>query len=264
MSAGLEPALRLGSAALIFAAMALWEWRLPRRPLAVGRRARWVGNLGVLAIDIALVRLLAPTAAVGAALFAAGHGWGLLQWLAVPFWPAAILSVVALDLIIYGQHVVFHKIPWLWRVHRVHHADVDIDVTTGLRFHPIEMVLSLGIKIAAVLALGAPAVAVVIFEVLLNATAMFNHSNVALPPRLDRLTRWFMVTPQMHEIHHSAERRETDSNFGFNLTWWDRLFGTYREKPIAGEKVVIGLPGFREPDERTLARLLTQPFRNDG
>jgi sterol desaturase/sphingolipid hydroxylase (fatty acid hydroxylase superfamily) len=263
VSPHIEPILRLGSAALIFTAMALWEWRTPRRKLAAGRGGRWTGNLGILALDIVLVRLIAPTAAVGAALLAAEHGWGLLHWLGVPFWPAAVLSVVALDLIIYVQHVVFHRVPWLWRVHRVHHADLDIDVTTGLRFHPIEILLSLGIKIVAVLALGAPAAAVVAFEVLLNVTSMFNHSNVALPARLDRLARWLIVTPQMHEVHHSVERAETDSNFGFNLTWWDRLFGTYREKPIRGETVVIGLPGFREASEARITRLLTQPFRDE-
>jgi sterol desaturase/sphingolipid hydroxylase (fatty acid hydroxylase superfamily) len=180
----------------------------------------------------------------------------------VPYWPAVLVGIVALDLVIYAQHMAFHHVPVLWRLHRVHHADTELDVTTGLRFHPFEILLSLAIKVAAVLALGAPALAVVAFEVLLNATAMFNHSNVALPPRLEPLARWLVVTPQMHEVHHSADRRETDSNFGFNLPWWDRLFGTYRAAPAAGDDgVVIGLPDFREPAERTLLRLLTQPFR---
>jgi sterol desaturase/sphingolipid hydroxylase (fatty acid hydroxylase superfamily) len=194
-------------------------------------------------------------------LVAEKNGWGLLNVFQVPFWPAAVVSVVALDLVVYWQHVVFHHVPWLWRVHRMHHADVEMDVTTGLRFHPFEILLSLAIKIAAVLALGAPAAAVVVFEVLLNGTSMFNHSNVALPPRLDRFARWFVVTPQMHEIHHSVERPETDSNFGFNLPWWDRLFGTYREKAAAGDNVVIGLPAFRDASESKISRLLTQPFR---
>jgi sterol desaturase/sphingolipid hydroxylase (fatty acid hydroxylase superfamily) len=254
----------MGCAALVFAGMALWEWRAPRRALELGRKGRWFGNLGLLAIDIVAVKLLVPTAAVGVALIAAEHGWGLLPLLHVPFWAAVPLSIVALDLIIYGQHVVFHRVPWLWRVHRTHHADVEIDVTTGVRFHPIEILLSLGIKIAAVLALGAPAAAIVLFEVLLNATSMFNHSNVRLPPRFDRLTRWLVVTPQMHEVHHSADRAETDSNFGFNLPWWDRLFGTYREKPTAGENVVIGLPAFRDVSERRISRLLSQPFRKEA
>lgn len=264
MSQGQELAVRLLGALLIFSAMALWEWRLPRRTLTVGRTGRWLGNLGILALDTLAVRLIAPAAAVGAALVATRHGWGLLPMLGLPFWPAAVVSVLALDLAIYVQHVVFHRVPWLWRVHRMHHADVDIDVTTGLRFHPIEILLSLLVKVAAVVALGAPASAVLLFEVLLNASSMFNHSNVALPPRLDRLARWLIVTPQMHEVHHSAERAETDSNFGFNLPWWDRLFGTYRGKPAAGDEVTIGLSGFRDASERTLLRLLTQPFRNEG
>jgi sterol desaturase/sphingolipid hydroxylase (fatty acid hydroxylase superfamily) len=255
-------AIRLGAAAGLFALLALWEWRAPHRRREAGRGGRWFGNLGLLAVDMIAVRLIAPTAAVGAALLAAHNGWGLLPLLHVPYWPAVLVSIVALDLVIYAQHMAFHHVPVLWRLHRVHHADTELDVTTGLRFHPFEILLSLAIKVAAVLALGAPALAVVAFEVLLNATAMFNHSNVALPPRLEPLARWLVVTPQMHEVHHSADRRETDSNFGFNLPWWDRLFGTYRAAPAAGDDgVVIGLPDFREPAERTLLRLLTQPFR---
>ncbi len=232
--------------------------------LSAGRHPRWTGNLGILAIDIVAVRLLVPTTVVAVALVAAENGWGLFPLLGLPYWAAAVAGVVALDLVIYVQHVVFHHVPWLWRLHRMHHADVDIDVTTGVRFHPFEILLSLGIKIAAVLALGVPALAVLIFEVLLNATSMFNHANVALPRRLDRLARWIVVTPQMHQVHHSAVRAETDSNFGFNLPWWDRLFGTYRAEPSAGEEgVTIGLPDFRDEKERRITRLLTQPFRND-
>ncbi|HXD44043.1 MAG TPA: sterol desaturase family protein [Pseudolabrys sp.] len=261
MSPQVEIAVRLGAAVSLFAALALWEWRAPRRRLAAGRSGRWFGNLGLLAVDLVAVRFLTPTAAVGAALLAARNGWGLLPLLGVPLWPAAAVSVVALDLVVWAQHYVFHRVPLLWRLHRVHHADIDIDVTTGLRFHPLEILLSLVIKIAAVIALGAPAGAVVVFEVLLNATSMFNHSNVALPAWAEPAARWIIVTPQMHEVHHSVERGETDSNFGFNLPWWDRLFGTYRAKPAAGDKVVIGLPVFRDAPERTLLRLLTQPFR---
>jgi sterol desaturase/sphingolipid hydroxylase (fatty acid hydroxylase superfamily) len=202
--------------------------------------------------------------AVGTALIAADNGWGLFHALALPLWAQAVLGFLALDFIIYAQHRVFHAVPLLWRLHRMHHADVDIDVTTGLRFHPFEILLSLLIKIAAVVALGVPAVAVLIFEVVLNATAMFNHSNVALPPKLEPLARWLIVTPQMHQVHHSVVRAETDSNFGFNLPWWDRLLGTYRPQPEAGEAgVVIGLPIFRANDEARLDRMLTQPFRND-
>jgi sterol desaturase/sphingolipid hydroxylase (fatty acid hydroxylase superfamily) len=263
MSPSLEIAVRVGCYAVVFAGMALWEWLAPRRRLTVGRRRRWPGNLGILAIDIIAVRLLVPTAAVGVALIAAARGWGLFNLLGLPAWAAIPVGVVALDLVIYVQHVVFHHVPLLWRLHRMHHADLDIDVTTGVRFHPLEILLSLAIKMAAVLALGVPAPAVLIFEVLLNATSMFNHSNVALPPRLDTVARWIVVTPQMHQVHHSVLRAETDSNFGFNLPWWDRLFGTYRAKPAAGEQgMTIGLPIFRDVAELRIMRLLTQPFRN--
>ena len=263
MSANLEMAVRVGGAAAVFAAMALWEWLAPRRAMTVGRRPRWPGNLGILAVDIVAVRLLVPTAAVGVALIAAAHGWGLFTLLGLPAWAAILLGVIALDLTIYIQHVVFHHVPLLWRLHRMHHADLDIDVTTGLRFHPLEILLSLAIKMAAVVTLGVPALGVLAFEVLLNATAMFNHSNVRLPPRLEPLARWLIVTPQMHQVHHSIERVETDSNFGFNLPWWDRLFGTYRAEPAAGEEgMTIGLPIFRDVAELRIVRLLTQPFRN--
>ncbi len=264
MSPSLEIAVRVGCYAVVFAGVALWETFAPRRHLTVGRWRRWPGNLGILAIDIIAVRLLVPTAAVGVALIAAAHGWGLFAVLGLPAWAAIPLGVVALDLVIYTQHVVFHHVPVLWRLHRMHHADLDIDVTTGVRFHPLEILLSLAIKMAAVAALGVPALAVLAFEVLLNATSMFNHSNVALPPRLEPLARWIVVTPQMHQVHHSIERAETDSNFGFNLPWWDRLFGTYRAKPAAGEeRMTIGLPVFRDAAEQRIVRLLTQPFRNE-
>ncbi len=228
-----------------FGALMLWEWLAPRRRLAVGRRSRWPSNLGILAVDIVAVRLLVPTAAVGVALTASDRGWGLFSLAGVPSWAAILFGVIALDLVIYVQHCVFHHVPLLWRLHRMHHADLDIDVSTGVRFHPLEILISLAIKIAAVVVLGVPAVAVLIFEVLLNATSMFNHSNIALPPRFEPIARWFIVTPQMHQVHHSIERAETDSNFGFNLPWWDRLFGTYRAEPAAGEhNMIIGLPIF--------------------
>jgi sterol desaturase/sphingolipid hydroxylase (fatty acid hydroxylase superfamily) len=265
MPPSLEIAIRVGCYAVVFTALALWEWLAPRRVLAVGRAPRWPGNLGILAVDILAVRLLVPTAAVGVALIAAVRGWGLFNLAGLPSWAAVLLGVIALDLVIYTQHVVFHHVPVLWRLHRMHHADLDIDVTTGVRFHPLEILLSLAIKIAAVAVLGVPALAVLIFEVLLNATSMFNHSNVALPPRLERLARWIVVTPGMHQVHHSIAREETDSNFGFNLPWWDRLFGTYRDRPAAGEKgVVIGLPVFRDVAELRIVNLLTQPFRDDA
>jgi len=257
--------IRIGAFALIFAAMALWEVAAPRRTLVAGRRRRWPHNFGILLVDVLAVRILVPTAAVGAALLAAGRGWGLLHLLGLRLSVAALLGFLVLDLVIYGQHVVFHKVPVLWRLHRMHHADLDIDVTTGGRFHPFEILISMAVKIAVVIAFGIPVVAVLLFEVVLNATSTFNHANVSMPPALDRVLRWLVVTPDMHRVHHSILRQETDSNFGFNLPWWDRLFGTYRAAPMAGEQgVTIGLPIFRDPGELRLDRLLTQPFRDDA
>jgi sterol desaturase/sphingolipid hydroxylase (fatty acid hydroxylase superfamily) len=257
-----ELLIRLAAFFAVFAAMALWELLAPRRPLGVGRVGRWPSNLGVLVVDAVAVRLLIPTAAVGVALVAAGHGFGLFHVLGLPLWFAALAGFVALDLVIYGQHVVFHHVPWLWRLHRMHHADLDIDVSTGGRFHPIEILLSMLIKMATVGLFGIPVAAVVAFEVALNATSMFNHSNVAMPAWLDRVARLMVVTPDMHRVHHSVLRQETDSNFGFNLPWWDRLFGTYRAEPRAGhDGMTIGLPVFRDPGELRIDRLLTQPFR---
>ncbi len=264
MNWNLEIVVRLSVFTFVLAAMALWELRAPRRTLAVGRRPRWPGNFGILLVDIALVRLLIPMTAVGASLFAAGNGYGLLNLAGLPPWVAAALGFLALDLAIYAQHVVFHKVPFLWRLHRMHHADLDIDVSTGLRFHPFEILLSMLIKIALVIALGIPMIAVLLFEVVLNATSMFNHSNVAMPAGLDRALRLVVVTPDMHRVHHSALRRETDSNFGFNVPWWDWMFRTYRAQPEAGHAgMMIGLPIFRDLSERRLDRLLTQPFRDD-
>jgi sterol desaturase/sphingolipid hydroxylase (fatty acid hydroxylase superfamily) len=259
--------VRLTGFAGVFIAMAVWEHAAPRRQLTVGRVPRWPGNLGVLAVDILVVRALLPTAAVGVALLAEARGWGLLNALGVPYVAAVLISVLALDLAIYLQHVLFHAVPALWRLHRMHHADLDIDVTTGVRFHPVEILLSLLIKIAVIAALGAPALAVLIFEVLLNATSMFNHSNIRMPPAVDRIVRLLVVTPDMHRVHHSIERRETNSNFGFNFPWWDRLFGTYRAQPAAGhDGMTIGIESFRDPGELRLDRMLLQPLRegNDG
>jgi len=263
-STTVELSIRLVAFGGFFSLFALWELAAPRRPLSVGRFRRWPGNLGILLIDILTVRVLVPTAAVGASLYAAGHGLGLINYLQLRLSVAALVGFLALDLVIYVQHVAFHKVPLLWRLHRMHHADLDIDVTTGVRFHPIEILISLFIKIAVILALGIPVVAVILFEVVLNVTSMFNHSNASMPGWLDRALRLIVVTPDMHRVHHSILRRETDSNFGFNLPWWDRLFGTYRARPAAGEQnMTIGLPVFRDAAERRLWRLVTQPFRND-
>ncbi len=260
----LEMFIRLAAFGLFFSLFALWELLAPRRALTVGRGGRWPGNLGILLADILTVRVLVPTAAVGASLYAAGNAIGLIHYLNLRLSVAALIGFLALDLAIYVQHVVFHKVPVLWRLHRMHHADLDIDVTTGVRFHPFEILISLLIKIAVILALGIPVVAVILFEVVLNVTSMFNHSNVSMPAWLDRALRFIVVTPDMHRVHHSILRRETDSNFGFNLPWWDRLFGTYRAQPEAGHAgMTIGIPAFRDPRELRIDRLLTQPFRND-
>jgi sterol desaturase/sphingolipid hydroxylase (fatty acid hydroxylase superfamily) len=261
---GSEPLIRLSVFAGILAVMAAWEILAPRRQQRLVRGVRWPGNVGVVVLDTLLVRLVFPTTAVGLALIAEARGWGLMQALDVPAWAAVPLAVVALDLVIYLQHVLFHAVPALWRVHRMHHADLEVDVTTGVRFHPVEILLSMGLKLGAVAALGAPAVAVLVFEVLLNATSMFNHSNVRMPARLERPLRWIVVTPDMHRVHHSVVVRETNSNFGFNLPWWDRLFGTYRDQPAAGhDGMTLGVEQLRDPSEQRLDRMLTQPFRSE-
>jgi sterol desaturase/sphingolipid hydroxylase (fatty acid hydroxylase superfamily) len=258
-----EALLRVGFFLGVLVLMMALEAAFPRRVRSVSRSRRWPGNLGIVVLDSLIVRALVPMAAVGVAMIAEAKGWGLFNALGAPLVWATLLTVLVLDLVIYLQHVVFHAVPALWRLHRMHHADLDIDVTTGARFHPIEILLSMIIKMAAVAALGAPAIGVVIFEVLLNATSMFNHANLNLPRGLDRVLRWLVVTPDMHRVHHSAIRRETDSNFGFNLPWWDRLLGTYRDQPEKGhEDMTIGLPIFRDPGASRLDKLLIQPFLN--
>lgn len=260
-----EPYIRLGAFGGVFAVMTIWELVGPRRKQAIRRGWRWPNNLGVVVVNTLLVRLVFPTTAVGLSLLAETRGWGLFNLMAFPAWVGVVSSVVVLDLAIYLQHVLFHAVPSLWRLHRMHHADLEFDVSTGLRFHPIEILLSMLIKFTVVAALGAPAVAVLIFEVLLNATSMFNHGNVLIPTGLDRIMRWVVVTPDMHRVHHSILSRETNSNFGFNLPWWDRLFGTYRAQPVAGhDGMTIGIEQFREPRELGLDRMLLQPFRGDA
>lgn len=260
-----EPVIRLGFFAGILLLMAIWEIAAPRRPQRYRRRERWPYNLLLAIVDTFAVRLLFPLLPVGAALVAVERGWGLFNVLALPMWFEIVLSVLALDFIIYLQHRLFHAVPWLWRLHRMHHADLEFDVTTGLRFHPLEILLSMGIKLAAVVAFGTPVLAVLIFEVALNATSMFNHGNVRMPDWLDRYLRSVVVTPEMHRVHHSIVRRETNSNFGFNFPWWDRLLGTYRAQPEAGHlNMTIGIEEFREARELRLDRMLLQPFRNPG
>lgn len=246
----------------VFAAMALWELVAPRRPQPLGRRRRWPGNLGVVVVYTLLVRLLVPTTVVAVALAATQRGWGLWTALHAPMWLAVPGSIVLLDMAIYLQHVLFHAVPVLWRLHRMHHADLELDVSSGARFHPLEILLSLGIKLAVVAALGAPAVAVLVFEVLLNASSLFNHANVRMPAWLDSALRLLVVTPDMHRVHHSWLPRETNANFGFNLSCWDRLFGTYLAQPQEGHLgMTIGIHQFRDPSELRLDRMLWQPLR---
>lgn len=257
-----EPLIRMSFFLGILVSMAVWELLAPRRRAEIPRVVRWANNLGLVVLDTIIVRLAYPVAAVGLALMAEQKGWGLFNLLGTADWLAIVLAVIALDLAIYLQHVLFHAVPALWRLHRMHHADVDFDVTTGLRFHPLEILISMGIKMGLVVALGPPAVAVLIFEVLLNGTAMFNHSNIRLPHSVDRVLRLFVVTPDMHRVHHSVDRAEADSNFGFNLPWWDRLLGTYTAQPKFGhEGMKIGIGQFRSTRDHWLDRLLVQPLR---
>ncbi len=257
-----EVPIRLGFFFAVFAVMAAWEILAPKRALTVSKAVRWANNLGLVFFNTFILRLLFPAAAVGMAAFANEQGWGLLNYFTLPAALAVVLSVIAMDFIIYLQHVMVHAVPALWRLHRVHHADLDYDVTTGARFHTVEIILSMLIKFATIIVLGPPVVAVVIFEVVLNATAMFNHGNVSLPGRLDRVLRWFVVTPDMHRVHHSVEDDEANSNFGFNLPWWDRLFGTYRDQPRAGhEGMTIGIHGYRTTKQVSwLPGMLALPF----
>lgn len=258
-----EPLIRLSCFLGILLVMAVWELLLPRRRQSIGRVRRWPNHFGLVVLDTLVVRLLFPLSGVGIAFFAQSKGWGAFNVVPLSAWIAVPFTVILLDLIIYGQHVAFHTVPVFWRLHRMHHADLEFDVTTGLRFHPGEILLSMMIKLAAITTLGAPPAAVLVFEVLLNATSMFNHGNVRLPLGVDRLLRFIVVTPDMHRVHHSIDRRETNSNFGFNVPWWDRLFGTYCAQPNRGhDGMTIGIDCFRDPRELRLDRMLLQPLRD--
>lgn len=256
-----EPLIRLGFFFGILSMMAAWEALAPRRQLQTSRRIRWLTNLGTVFIDSFILRLLPSYSAIAVALFAEKRGWGLLNNVSLNDLLKVVIGVLILDLAIYLQHAMFHSLPTLWRLHMIHHSDLDIDTTTGVRFHPIEILLSMGIKMIVVFFSGISALGVLIFEVLLNATSLFNHGNVRLAPSVDRVLRFIIVTPEMHRVHHSVVIRETNSNFGFNLPWWDRLFGTYKAQPAAGhEEMTIGLSQFRVANRLTLPRLLILPF----
>ena len=256
-----EITLRLISFVLIFILVALWEIRAPRRNLTTSKKWRWFNNLSIIAINPILLRLVFPILAVGMAQTAQANGWGLLNHLGTPNLIALVVGIVALDLVIYMQHVMFHAVPLLWRLHMVHHADLDYDLTTGLRFHPVEIVLSMILRITIIAALGPPVVSVLAFEIILNGMAMFNHGNLKLPLSVDRFLRLLVVTPDMHRVHHSVIIHETNSNYGFNLSIWDRLFGTYLAQPYKGHTdMIIGLSQFRDHRRLTLPWLLILPF----
>ncbi|TVM00181.1 MAG: fatty acid hydroxylase [Candidatus Brocadia sp. WS118] len=257
-----EVVIRLGFFFGILAVMTLWEIVAPRRMLTVSKVFRWMNNLGVVFLNSFLLRIIFPTAAVGMAVFAQKHGWGIFNYLRLPYNTVIVVSVVMMDFAIYLQHVMFHAVPVFWRMHRIHHADLDFDVTTGVRFHPLEIILSMLIKFAVITVLGPPVLSVVVFEVVLNATSMFNHGNVCILRSVDYVLRWFVVTPDMHRVHHSVEDHETNSNFGFNLPWWDRLLGTYRAQPRMGhEGMTIGLRDFRDTKRCVnLHGMLAMPF----
>ena len=256
-----EPYVRLGVSVGVFVLLAAWELIGPRRRQPAGRAARWPGNLGIVVLDTILVRLVFPVTGVGLALLAEARGWGLFNLAALPNWIAVAASVVLLDLAIYLQHVLFHAVPALWRLHRMHHADLAFDVTTGLRFHPVEILLSMLIKLTVIAALGAPALSVLIFEVLLNATSMFSHGNIRIPKGFDRVLRWLVVTPDMHRVHHSTDVAESNSNFAMLLPWWDHLFSTYQHQPLLGhEGMKLGIAEARTADDVTLLKLLMLPF----
>lgn len=249
----------------VFVIMAICEALSPRRRRDMPRLFRWPNNLGIVVLDSLVVKLCFPVLAVGMAVIAADQSWGLLNLIDLPLWLSIVLSILLLDMAIYFQHVLFHRVPMLWRLHRVHHTDLEFDVTTGIRFHPIEIAMSMGIKLLLVVVLGPPVIAVLIFEILLNASAMFNHSNFYIPVSLDRILRRLIVTPDMHRVHHSVLQRETNSNYGFFLPWWDRLFGTYCDQPRDGHEAMdIGIEAYRTKGDMRLDQLLVQPFRKPG
>jgi sterol desaturase/sphingolipid hydroxylase (fatty acid hydroxylase superfamily) len=256
---------RLAIFAGVFLLMAAIELISPKRRLSVSKAGRWLTNLGIAGVDTLVLRVMAalavPVAAVTAALFAKEHQLGLLNQVDWPYWLKVVIALLVLDLAIWAQHLASHKVPLFWRLHQVHHADRDIDVTTAVRFHPVEIALSMLWKIAVVIPLGASPFAVFLFEVILNASAMFNHANIALPAWLDRILRLFIVTPDMHRVHHSVRYSEHDRNYGFNLSLWDRLFGTYLAQPRGGHQgMMIGLPPYQNEAPTQLSWSLLLPF----
>jgi sterol desaturase/sphingolipid hydroxylase (fatty acid hydroxylase superfamily) len=260
-----EKEIRVGFFFSMIAIIGVWELLAPKRTLSASKTVRWANNLALVFLNSFMVRLVFPMAAVGVAVAAQENQWGLLNNIEIPIWLATVLTIIIMDLVIYTQHVMAHAIPLLWRFHRVHHADPDYDLTTGSRFHTVEICLSTGIKFCTILLLGPAAFAVVIFEVILSATAMFNHGNIHLSKNIDRVLRLILVTPDMHRVHHSTEDDETNSNFGFSLPWWDRLFGTYRNQPRGGhEAMEIGIRSYQSEKEITwISGMITLPFKGE-
>lgn len=256
-----EPAIRLSVFLGGFSLLALWEWAKPRRVLSQVKLKRWFSNFTLVVLGAVLVRIIVPTAAIGVAYLVEQRQWGFANHFELPFWLKVFITFILLDLTIYFQHAMFHVLPVMWRLHRVHHSDLDCDITTGLRFHPIEILISILIKIFTIIVLGAPVLAVVLFEVVLNLLSMFTHSNIRLNKTFEGVLRWFVVTPDMHRVHHSVRENETNSNFAFNISLWDRIFGTYLAKPKDGQQgMVIGLDQFREPEWQGLRGLIYMPF----
>jgi len=256
-----EGAIRISLFILVFIAIAYWERRRPRRDTATHRKNRWLSNIALTLINTLTIRLVFPMAAVGMAFFAEQNQLGLLNIINLPMSISILASIIFLDLFIYFQHVLFHAVPALWRLHMVHHTDTDYDLTTGFRFHPIEIVLSMGLKSLAILAIGPPIIAVLVFEILLSSCAMFNHGNIKLPEKVDAILRRIIVTPDMHRVHHSPIKMETNSNFGFNLSIWDKLFGTYTQNTLSNQRTMpIGLENYQQPKNLNFFQLLKLPF----
>ncbi|OUR78813.1 hypothetical protein A9Q83_06330 [Alphaproteobacteria bacterium 46_93_T64] len=258
-----EPTIRMSFFFSALVLVGIWEVVRPRRPLLVSKLWRWANNLGLTFLNSFILRVIFPILAVGLAASCTENGWGLLNWISLPLWAAIIVAIVLQDLIIYGQHVLFHHVPVLWRLHKMHHADLDYDVTTGARFHPIEICLSMGIKLGIVFLLGPPVIAVILFEIILSTMAMFNHANAKLPKSIDRVLRLLIVTPDMHRVHHSTVHPEFNRNFGFNLSIWDKIFGTYKTEPDAGQVgMTIGLPEYQRRKIQNILWMILLPFRS--
>ncbi|MBX2847830.1 MAG: sterol desaturase family protein [Acidiferrobacterales bacterium] len=258
-----EANLRLGFFVGVFALLAIIEFVTPRRAQTVSKSFRWLNNIGVSVVNTLVLRFTLPVLATGMALLAHDHSFGIFNWISLPFWLACLLSFLIMDFAIYLQHRLFHAVPIFWRLHRMHHTDLEFDVTTAVRFHPVEILISMLIKLIIVALIGAPAVSILIFEIVLNGSAMFNHSNIKLPSWLDKNLRLILVTPDMHRVHHSVHQPETDSNFGFNLPWWDRLCGTYIDQPRDGHtNMQIGIEKFRDSNDTRLDKLLLQPLKD--